>query len=150
SQPSPTPLRPGGSPPPSTSCTDLSSGARKDQYEKSDVAPSEGAEDADELAGRAVREPGDGAVRVPHDPLAVDDEHAAAREADRPERAVGLGDRLVGVGEERELEPVLRREALVALQALRRDAEHLGVELVERVEAVVVVVELLGAHRRVV
>ena len=59
-------------------------------------------EGGDELAHRAVREPGDRPVGVADDAVAVDDEHAAPREPDRPERAVQRGDRLVGVGEQRE------------------------------------------------
>ena len=38
---------------------------------------------------------------------------------------------LVGVGQQRELQPELGGERLVALDALRRDAQHLGVERLE-------------------
>ena len=67
--------------------------------------------------------------------VAVDDEHAPPREAERTERAIGAGHVLVGVGEQREVEPVLAGERLVAVDRLRRDAHHLSVERTELIEA---------------
>src|SRR6478735_6125431 len=104
----------------------------------------------DQLAHRSVGEPSDRSVHVTDHPTAVDDEHAAPREAERPERAIAAGDGLVGVGQQRELEAVLAGELVVALHALRGDAQHLSVERLELGEVVVVAVQLLGAHRRVV
>ena len=89
-------------------------------------------------------------MHVAHDALAIDDEHAAARKAQRAERAVRRGYHLVGVGQKRKPEPVLEGELLVALHALGRDRDHLRVERFELRQIVVVAVELLRAHRRVV
>ena len=60
---------------------------------------------ADQLADRPVRETGDRPVGVADHPVTIDDEHAAAGEPDRAERPVGAGDRLVRVGQQREVEP---------------------------------------------
>src|SRR5690606_39767671 len=68
-------------------------------------------------------------VGVPDDTVPIDDEHAPAREPDRPERAVGRGHLLVDVGQQREVEAVLAGELVVALDALRRDPDDLRVEL---------------------
>src|SRR4249919_1874035 len=87
---------------------------------------------------------------VADDPLAIDDEHAAARETEGAERAVQGGDRLVGVGQQRELQPVLAGERLVAVDALCRYCQYLSIERFELIEAAVVRVELLRAHGRVV
>ena len=59
-----------------------------------------------------------------YDPGTVDDEHRPPREAERAERAVLPRDRLVGVRQQREGEPVLRGELLVALDALRADRQR--------------------------
>src|ERR671912_735160 len=104
----------------------------------------------DQLAHRPIRETCHRAVCVADRSLTVDDEHTAPREAERTERAVCPRDRLVRVREQRECETVLAGECLVAVDRLRRDADDLRVELLEFLEAVVVRVELLGAHRRVV
>src|SRR6056297_3640291 len=104
----------------------------------------------DELTHRPERQPGDRPVGVAHDTVAVEDEDAAAGEPDRTEGAVHARHRLVGVGQQRELESVLGREGVVAAHVLRRDPQYLGVHLVELPEVVVVAVELLRAHRRVV
>src|SRR4051812_33379196 len=73
----------------------------------------------DQLADGAEGEAGDGAVGIADDAFCVDDEHAAAREAQRAERAVRAGDGLVRVGEQRELQTVLAGEAVVAGDVLR-------------------------------
>ena len=54
---------------------------------------------------------------------------------------------MLGVGEQRDGEPVLGGEALVRVDRLRRDAEHLGVEVVEVVGGVAVGAELPRADR---
>jgi hypothetical protein len=77
-----------------------------------------GGEDVDEFADGAEGQAGDGAVDVADHALAVDDERAPAGEAHRPERAVRLGCRLVGVGQQGEAEAVLLGEAAVALHVL--------------------------------
>ena len=84
----------------------------------------------DELLHRPVRQAGDRPVGVADHTVGIDDEHAAAGKSDRAERAVEPGDRLVGIGEQRELEAVLAGERVVAADVLGRDAQHLGVELV--------------------
>ncbi len=81
---------------------------------------------ADQLVDRPEREPGDGAVGIAHDTVAVDDEHAATREPDRPERAVEAGDRLVGVGQQRKVEAVLAGERVVTVDVLGGDRRSPG------------------------
>ena len=76
-----------------------------------------GADGVDQLVGGAEREAADGAVGVADHAFAVDHEHRAAVEPDRPDDAVGDPDGLVLVGEQREAEPALVvREPLVALR----------------------------------
>ena len=87
---------------------------------------------------------------IAHDALGVEDEHAASREPDRAQGAVQPGHGLVGVGEEREREPVLAGEGVVAADVLCGDADDLGIHVAELLEIVVVGVELLRAHRGVV
>ncbi len=54
---------------------------------------------------------------------------------------------MLGIGEQRHREAVLRGEALVRADRLRRDPDHLGVELVEMVRCVAVGAELPRADR---
>ena len=95
-----------------------------------------------------VVEPQQGEVAVAHDSLGVDDEDRAAHQAAGAEHAVGPDHRPLGVGEQRHCEPVPGPEALVGVERLRGDAQHLGVELVQPVGRVAVGAELPGAHRR--
>ena len=81
-------------------------------------------------------------------PSLVDDEdrppdHRPGEHAGRP----GEPTCLVLVGEQRHVEALLLGEALVRLDRLRRDPEHVGTELVEPLALVAVGAELLGADR---
>jgi hypothetical protein len=89
-------------------------------------------------------------VGVADHAVPVDDEHRPAVEADRSEDAVRVADDLALVGQQREREPVLGRERLVAGHVLGADAEDLGTDVGEVVEVVVVAGELRRAHGRVV
>src|SRR4029077_11977568 len=89
-------------------------------------------------------------VCVANDAVAIDDENAAPRKSQRTERAVQPRYGLVGVGEQRKLQALLAGKHLVALDALRGDAEHLRIERFELVELAAVRVQLLRAHRGVV
>jgi hypothetical protein len=89
-------------------------------------------------------------VRPTHDSPGVDHENRPTHESERTENAVGLGHLLVDVGEQGEPESVLVGELIVAVDVLRRDGEHLGIQFLEPGQIVVVAVQLPGADRCVV
>ena len=103
---------------------------------------------AGEVLDVLVAQPEQRDVAVADRALGVDDEDRAAHEATRARRRRrrarwrGRG-RRAGHGE-----PVLGDEALVRVDRLGRDPQHLGVEIVEVVGGIAVGAELARAHRR--
>src|SRR5256885_579873 len=91
-----------------------------------------------ELSARLERRTGQRAVGEANDPVAVDHEHRSPVEAEGTERSVGLGDLLVDVGEQWELEASVGGEPLMAVDVLRADAEEIGAEIAELTEVGVV------------
>ena len=95
-------------------------------------------------------EPEQVVVAVANDPVLVHDDHRALRADHGRVGAVLLGHLAALVCEQRHVQPVLLREALVRVDALRRDAHHRRVERAERLGVVAVGAELLRADRGVV
>ena len=91
-----------------------------------------------------------------HPALRVDDVGVATGDVEQLElrvagqRAVGLGDLLLGVREHREGQVVLLREAFLGVDAVDADADHRGVGAAEREDVVADLAGLGGAARRAV
>ena len=90
-------------------------------------------------------------VAIAHDALLVDHDHRARGGADAGrDGRVGLGHRLVDIGQERHVETVLGGELLVGGEVLRGDPHDRGVQGGEVLGAVAIGAELLRANHRVV
>ena len=90
-------------------------------------------------------------VAVAHHALLVDHDYRARGGADTGRHGrVGLGHRLVDIGQQRHVETVLGRELLVRGEILRGDPHDRGVQGCEVLGAVAVGAELLGAYHRVI
>ena len=94
----------------------------------------------------------DGKVRAApaHLAVAADEYQRALGHPEQPAGAILSADALVAVRQQRKRQAVLLREALVRLESLRVDAEHVDTELLEAAEVVAVVAELPGADGRIV
>ena len=90
-------------------------------------------------------------VAVAHHALLVDHDYRPRSGADtRRHGRVGLGHRLIDVGQQRHIETVLGRELLMRGEILRGDPYDRGVQGCEVLGAVAVGAELLGANHRVI
>ena len=94
----------------------------------------------------SVAEAGDRDLAMADDPLLVDDEDRPPARSGRRARRRPRATLLVLVGKQRHVEALLLSKALVRLDRLRRDPQHLGTEVVEPLALIAVGAELLGAN----